>query len=117
MNLVISLDNLRFIAHHGVLPHEREYGNVFIVNLEVNLPYHLQTDADNLDNTVSYADLFQIVKEEMDIPAQLMETVACRIISKIKKDYPLIMSGKVSIRKEHPPIPGCDGSATISISF
>lgn len=31
--LTITLNNLRFYAHHGVLPQEREVGAEFVLNL------------------------------------------------------------------------------------
>ncbi|MCH5240468.1 MAG: dihydroneopterin aldolase [Muribaculaceae bacterium] len=117
MELEISLDNLRFNAFHGVLEFENSFGNEFIVNLLVRIPWNPSIEEDNLDNTISYASLYEIVKEEMEVPRKLLEKVAAQIVRRIKEQYSDISSGYVKIEKVHPPIPGILGSASVRLLF
>ena len=113
----IKLNDLRFFAYHGLLPHEKEYGNEFIVNLSVIIPFIEGVEKDDLDKSVSYADLYGIIEEEFARPQNLLESVAYKIYRRIKDLSPLIKSGIISIEKVHPPIPSIIGSASVSLKF
>ena len=117
MEFKISLDDIRFHAFHGVEDFEREFGNEFRVSLSVNLPYVSEMENDELSHTVSYADLYEIVKEVMATPCKLLETVALKIASKIKTTYPQITGGNISIQKLRPPIKEMLGSASVTLNF
>ncbi|MCH5236049.1 MAG: dihydroneopterin aldolase [Muribaculaceae bacterium] len=117
MEYKISLNNLLFYAYHGVMEEERKNGNEFRVSLSVFIPYNNEIALDDIDATVSYADLYEIVKEEMAKPKNLLETVAQRIVLDIKSNFPQIKRGEVTIEKMHPPIPGILGTASVSLIF
>lgn len=116
MELQISLDNLIFYSYHGVYEEERKNGNEFRVSVNISIPYDYEEE-DDLKNTVSYADLFLIIQNQMEIPCKLLETVAIKIIRIIKERYPQIIKGKIEIEKIHPPIPGMLGSAKVTLFF
>lgn len=117
-SLSISLDNLRFHADHGLFPQEKKVGGVFIVSLDVDIPADIHSlRSDSIDSTVSYADLYEIVRTEISVHSDLLENVAFRIADAITSRFPVISSGSVSVTKENPPIPGCTGSATVTLRF
>lgn len=122
---VISLEKMRFFGRHGVFEHERRNGNEFEVNLNVFYPGDTfarpvveeeeipnLTHSDELEDTISYVMLFDIVKEEMDKPRNLIETVAQSIAERIKADYPFCSKIECKITKIKPPIPGFTGTAS-----
>ena len=117
MEFEICLNNLVFYAYHGVFPEERKNGNEFLVDLKVNIPYNSVLKGDNLENTVSYASLFEIVEDEMSRPRHLLEVLAISIIERIRNKFPLIKGGYISIEKKQPPIPGMLGSASVILKF
>ena len=117
MDFEISLNDLRFYAYHGVEEFEREFGNKFNVSLSVKIPYDSRIREDDLNFTVSYADLYSIVEAEMLIPRNLLETVAVGIAGKIKERFPIVTGGKIRIEKDRPPIPGMLGSASVILNF
>ncbi|MCH5241377.1 MAG: dihydroneopterin aldolase [Muribaculaceae bacterium] len=117
MEYKISLKNLSFYSYHGVLEEERKIGNEFRVSLSVFIPYNQEIINDDLSATVSYADLYEIVKAEMGSPKKLLETVAQRIVAEIKAGFPQIIRGEVTIEKIHPPIPSMLGSASVTLLF
>ena len=106
---------MRFRAFHGVLPVEGVVGNEFSV--AVTLSYHLATEApvdDDIEGTVSYADVFEIVKEEMKTSSRLLEHVAWRIARSLVSLFPSIRSLRVRVEKVAPPIAGMEGPAAVS---
>ena len=113
----IKLKNLRFYAYHGVQVGERLLGNEFHVNLVVTIPFNQKMEEDELENTVSYEDLFTIVKEEMATPRKLLEKVAIRIVMRIRKEFPQILKGSLEIEKVHAPIRDMLGSASVTMNF
>ena len=113
----IKLSDLRFHACHGVMPQETKVGNEFIVNLAIRIPYSEVILEDNLDDTISYADVYEIIKTEMGNTKQLIETVAAKIAERICSRWPQILSGHITICKSTPPIPTVNGSAEVTLFF
>jgi dihydroneopterin aldolase len=116
MKTVIELKNIKFYAYHGVLPHEAIIGNEFTVNIRIESDLSTACISDNVDDTINYADVFQLVKTEMDIASQLLENVAYRILRSIKNAFPRILFIEVRLAKLNPPITGDVESAEIVIS-
>ena len=70
----ISLADLHFHAHHGVFSQENKVGNDFSVTLTVRIPFSENVMDDDLSATISYAELYGIVEEEMNHPRKLLMT-------------------------------------------
>lgn len=117
MEFEISLNNLVFYAYHGVLEEERKTGNEFRVDLTVVIPYDETIKEDDISGTVSYADLYEIVSEEIKTPRKLLEKIASDIADKIKTQFSDIKRGEVRIEKVKPPIPGMLGTASVTLKF
>jgi len=102
----ISLEGLEFHAFHGVYPHERESGNWFEVDISVETELREGEIGDDLDRTVNYEVLYQYVKDEMEKPSKLLETVAERIVARVLQDLPQVSRVELKIAKTNPPIGG-----------
>jgi len=113
----IFIENARIYGRHGVLEQERRVGNEFIVNLSVRVPVSDLMKEDQLAGTVSYAELYEIVAEEMAKPRMLLESVAIGIADKVKSRFPEVKGGWISITKSTPPIAGISGSAGVRHFF
>lgn len=114
----IRLENVRIRANHGVYEFERTRGNDFEVNLSVKYPApeNEVIKEDNLFYTLSYVSLFEIVKEEMETPRNLIETVAAAIVNRIKTEFPVCTSIQCKISKLNAPIPDFSGVTSVSFS-
>jgi 7,8-dihydroneopterin aldolase/epimerase/oxygenase len=112
----IALEGLEFHAFHGVYPHERESGNFFEVDIAVETDFSDAAETDELSGTVNYEVLFRIVKEQMDQPSKLLETVAEKIIKQVLTDLPTVACVELKISKLNPPIGGKCGRSSISLS-
>jgi len=102
----ISLEGLEFHAFHGVYPHERESGNWFEVDIAVETNIQEGAVQDDLSKTINYETLYQFVKEEMEKPSKLLETVAEKIVERVMTELPEVDQMELKIAKINPPIGG-----------
>ncbi|MBQ9672850.1 MAG: dihydroneopterin aldolase [Prevotella sp.] len=103
----IFINGLRLYAYHGVMPQERRVGGWFLVTLRVHYNITRAMESDRVADTLSYADLCELVKREMAIPSSLLEHVAGRIARAIVEHYPEAEGLELEITKENPPL-GCN---------
>jgi dihydroneopterin aldolase len=101
---IISLEGLEFFAYHGVHDFEKEQGNSFIVDVEVQVDVTEAEKTDELSGTIDYEQLFKIISEEMDIRSKLLEHVSSRICNAVLKNWDQIEKVDVRIGKLNPPI-------------
>ena len=107
----IHLRNVRFHAFHGVMPQERRVGAYFLVNLRVGYPLEKSMQSDEVADTLNYAALYAVVREEMMTPSNLLEHVAGRIADAVIKGFPQVTSIDLELTKENPPMGAdCDGA-------
>lgn len=112
----IALEGLEFHAFHGVYPHERESGNWFEVDVAVDTDFSMAAQTDELSGTVDYELIYRVVKDEMDKPSKLLETVGENIVDEILKRFAKVTNVELKISKINPPIGGKAKKATVFIS-
>ena len=83
----IFLENVRFYSYHGVAPQETAIGNEFIINLRLKTDFGKATETDEVEDTVSYADIYAALKEEMELPSKLLEHVCGRIVKRLFRTF------------------------------
>lgn len=113
MNIQIELNAMRFYAFHGVEQQEKKVGNYFTVDLWLTADIVRATESDELDDTINYAEVYAIVKREMEQPAKLLEAVAGRIVKRLQQQFPQIRHIKVKVAKLNPPFGGDVHSAAV----
>ncbi|MDO6759673.1 dihydroneopterin aldolase [Tamlana sp. 2_MG-2023] len=112
---IITVENIRIFANHGCLKEETKIGSDYSVNLEVEANLQKSSKTDKLSDTVDYVFLNRIIKEEMKIPSQLLETVAKRILNRIFNENKSIKKATVWVSKLNPPIGGDVEKVTIKM--
>ena len=100
----IFINDMRLYAFHGVMEQERRVGAWFIVSLRVHYYIYKAMESDKVGDTLSYADLADIVKKEMATPSHLLEHVAGRIANAILERFPEAQSVDLKLTKENPPM-------------
>lgn len=102
----IAVNGLLLRAAHGVSEQERRVGTDFEVSLWVDVPMSERAEVtDSLDDTISYAELVEIAREQMAVPSLLIEHAAGRIARAIRQRYgAMIAAGEVTVAKLAPPI-------------
>ncbi len=112
----VALRDVRCHAFHGFYPEENLIGCVFMVDAEVTFNTNNE-DTENLDKTVNYEVLNNILLKEMRQTQKLLETVVKNILDQIKATYPFVLTAKVGIRKLNPPMPGQIGCSYVELSY
>ena len=102
----IELEGMEFKAYHGCLEQEKIRGNVFIVDFKGSLDLSAAAESDNLNDTLNYGEIYEIVAEEMSIPSELLENVAGRIMKAIEERFPHLVEFSVRVSKKRPPVEG-----------
>ena len=103
---VIELEGMEFKAYHGCLEQEKVRGNSFTVDFRGEMDLYGAAESDNLNDTVNYGEIYDIVAEEMSIPSELLENVAGRIVKAIEVRYPQFVSFSIRVSKKKPPVDG-----------
>ncbi len=88
------------------MPEEAKIGSAYLVQVEVTADLKTSCNSDDLNDTVDYCLLHQIVVEEMAIPSKLLETVVQRIIKRMFASDQRIATASVEVAKINPPING-----------
>ena len=108
----ITLKALRLYAYHGVLPQERTVGGDYEVTVKADVDLSQAMESDNVEDTVNYADLYEVIRQEMAVPSQLLEHVAGRMARRILNDFPTVDMLHVEVVKLNPPMGAdCQGAA------
>jgi 7,8-dihydroneopterin aldolase/epimerase/oxygenase len=108
----IHLKNLRFFSFHGVYGEEKVLGNEYEVNADVT--FNVADTVTELEQTVNYVNIYNLIKQRMNIPTALLETVAQGLVHDIHTLDERIISIKVSVIKLYPPITNFRGSVGVS---
>ena len=100
---LITVEGIKVFAYHGHLEEESILGGNFIVNVWVEADTSEVEKTDDLNDTVDYVRIIEIVKEQMGIRANMIEVPAKRIVEAI---LPLnkVQKVKVELEKIQPPI-------------
>ena len=117
MKTSVFIDEVRFHAFHGVMPQERTVGADFTVSLRVEYDFSRAVETDDLADTISYADLYNILKAEIAVPSRLLEHVAGRIVRSIADRYPQVDAIHVRLAKDNPPMGADCRGAGVELHF
>ena len=114
----ISLSGLRFYAYHGAEPQEAVVGAWYTVDITLKADSTAAILKDDLNGTVNYAQVTDVVKQQMQIRSALLEHVAGRIAGSILDRFPAVQSVTVIISKLNPPVgaPCSAASFTLAVS-
>lgn len=121
MNLVhntiqtVALREVKCYAYHGYYPEEQLTGIYFSV--DVTVTFIPDSDTENLQRTVNYEILNNIILEEMKHARKMLETVVKSILDKVLSSYPFLLSIEVGIKKLNPPMPGQIGHSFVQLSY
>ncbi|MCX6182944.1 MAG: dihydroneopterin aldolase [Bacteroidetes bacterium] len=102
----VTIEGIKLFAYHGCLEEEGKVGRHYIVDVHVETDFTEAAENDDLSKTIDYVTINTIVKEEMAIPSKLIESVAARIIKRIRQEFNTVYGTKVCIKKLSPPVPG-----------
>ncbi|WP_187478243.1 dihydroneopterin aldolase [Amniculibacterium sp. G2-70] len=106
MTSKIIIEDKKIYAYHGILEEENKIGTYYLINLELHADLWKASESDDLNDTINYAEVNEILHQEMEINSQLLEHVAGRILRKIHEKFGNITFIKIKITKTNPPMKG-----------
>ena len=115
----IQFPHLTFHARHGVIPQESTVGGIFEVSLTLDVDdaeSHGALYHDHLNDTVNYAEVYELVANVMHERARLLERVAARVARLLLRKFRQVWKADVTVTKIVPPICGFDGSG-VSVRY
>ncbi len=112
----ILLHGAQFFARHGVSDEERHVGGRFVVDVELVYDLARAGRSDNLQDTLSYAELYDLVREIVEgesfrLIEMLAETIAQKALAVFAADAVM-----VRVKKQPPPLEGIVDFAGVEIS-
>ena len=111
----ISLHDVHLYAYHGVMEQERSIGAWYTINTSLTICDFCSLESDSIDSTISYADVYNIICQEMGKPSQLLENVCYRISSRIYNEFSQVSAISITLSKDTPPMGGDRLSAAVTI--
>lgn len=117
MSDLITLKGIWGFGYHGVFDHEAKNGQDFFVDLEIQMDLSKASVSDNLQDTIDYGALADVVVEEITGErVQLIERLAGRIADRIKAGHPEISKITVTVHKPKAPISAQASDISVTIT-
>ena len=111
----ITITGIEVFGHHGVLPHEREFGQRFVVDVSLGVDLAAAGASDDLADTVDYGRLSgDIAAIVAGPPVDLIETVAERIAARCLEDQ-RVLAAEVTVHKPSAPVPVVAAEVSVTI--
>ena len=105
MTDTIFVTGLVIHARHGVMEHETEVGQRFVIDLELYADLQESSHSDKLADTVSYSDVVTTTTAAFkNTNYKLLERAAGAVADAILSHFPRIRAVKITVHKPHAPI-------------
>ena len=114
---MVRLNNMQFFGHHGCLDSERRDGNWFRVDFASDYDMRNAIRTDNLADAIDYSLIYDVIREEMAEPANLLEHLAARTLDHILERCPAITRAELTVTKLNPPLGGCVESSSVTVVY
>lgn len=112
----IALTGIRARGFHGVLEHERQDGQDFVVDVRLGVDLSPAAESDDLQRTVDYAEVAALVVQVVQGPAaDLVETVAGRVADQVLASQHLLERVSVTVHKPQAPVGVPFGDVSVTV--
>jgi 7,8-dihydroneopterin aldolase/epimerase/oxygenase len=92
-------------ARHGVMKHETEVGQRFVIDLELYADLSESSRSDRLSDTISYSNVVETATDAFkNANYKLLERAAGAVADAILSSFPRVRAVKVTVHKPHAPI-------------
>lgn len=111
----VKINNAKFFSYHGMFEYEKEFGNQFEVDIEMQCDLSELKLTDSIKHTVNYLEVYNYVKELVhEKKFNLIETLNQEICKGILDKFVKVKKVKVSIRKPNAPLGVIDSVEVIN---
>ena len=92
-------------ARHGVMKHETEVGQRFVIDIDLFADLSESSYSDRLSDTISYSNVVETATDAFkNANYKLLERAAGAVADAILVTFPRVRSVKVTVHKPHAPI-------------
>ncbi|MEW5845496.1 MAG: dihydroneopterin aldolase [Bacteroidota bacterium] len=112
---IIEIENMEFYAYHGCFKEEQVVGNQFQVSILIEADTQAAQKSDNLNDTINYQIVYNLIKKEMQQKSKLLEHVAERIVSAVHENFSDAKRVWVKVSKLNPPLGGKIEKVSVSL--
>jgi dihydroneopterin aldolase len=109
----IQLQGMEFFAYHGFYQEEQVIGNKYLCDLSFEYDFEQAALSDNIEGTLDYQLVYDIVDGQMQIKSKLLEHVGTRVVNSLKSSFPGIKNIEFKLSKLRPPIKGVVEKITV----
>jgi dihydroneopterin aldolase len=104
-------------ARHGVMDHETEVGQRFVIDLELFTDLQESSRTDRLADTVSYSNVVATASAAFkNTNYKLLERAAGAVADAILVAFPRIRAVKITVHKPHAPIAAIFGDVGVVLT-
>jgi len=103
---IIKLEGMKFYASHGYYEEERKIGGHYTLHLSIETNTQQAGISDQLEHTVNYETVYQLVKANFSVSSKLLEHVGTQVIDALYEKFPQIEHVTLEILKHNPPLGG-----------
>lgn len=101
----IQLDGIEVWANHGVMEHEADLGQRYVVDVTIHLDLEAAIASDDLADTVDYGALSALVVHTFGAPrTRLVEAVAGRVAAAVFEHDERIEGVELTVHKPSAPL-------------
>lgn len=110
----LNLNDMEFMAKHGVLTEEKVTPQKFIVDVRIETDQIVTAaGTDKIADALNYVGVYELVYEiMMNQQFDLIETIAAKIAQEIVAKFSSIIAADVKVTKINPPIDGYTGTVS-----
>ncbi|KRN93140.1 dihydroneopterin aldolase [Pediococcus stilesii] len=108
---------MTFHTYNGVFAEEKKLGQKLEIDVEMTYPIEEKVKTDNLNETVSYADVYSVIEDfVLKNNFNLIESVANNLLKILLTKFPALNAITLRIRKYSVPIDGIFKNIEIEVS-
>ena len=101
----ISLDGIELWANHGVMEHEADLGQRYVVDVTIHVDLEPAIASDDLADTIDYGALSSLIAHTFGAPrTRLVEAVAGRVAAAVLEHDERIQAVDLTVHKPSAPL-------------
>ena len=106
---------MEFYAFHGCFAEERKIGTHFKVDIALTVDTAKAQRTDDINDTVNYLSVYQVIKAQMMESSNLLEHVADRIAEAVLLEFAGVKVVELKVSKLNPPLGGKIGAVSVEL--
>ncbi len=112
--VTVKINKLKLYGYHGLYKEESIIGADFEINFYAD--YEERGIITNIEHTINYVEIVEIIKKEFTIRYDLLESLAQQIAMHVYNEFPFVKNINISIEKLNAPMHNFTGTVGVEYS-